>query len=73
MNHRQGTIIGHDVKDLVFDIGVLVSAPTQVILAELGIRGLLRLAGDRLNGFRPIDGFLRTGNGSETRGAGDLS
>lgn len=60
LDHNQCTVVGHDVEGLGFDIGVLVGLPAQIILGEDSVRGLLSLLGDRLDGIRAIDGFLRT-------------
>lgn len=67
LDHHQRAIISHNIVCLSLYIGVLVGTPPQVVLGELGVRGILSLLlGDRLDGFRAIYRFLRARNGGQT-------
>jgi hypothetical protein len=65
LHHDQIATVGHDIKGLSLNIGILISAPPQVVLGQLGIGGLLGLLGDRLNGLGAIDGLLSARNTCE--------
>lgn len=69
--HDQSAVIGHDIESLGFDIGVLVSPPTQVILCHFGITsslGLLSNGLDRIGAILWLLGASNTGQtGDRTR------
>lgn len=62
LHHHHSAIVGHHVEGLSLNIGILIGTPPQVVLGQLGIRGLLSLLGDRLNGLGAIDGLLSARN-----------
>jgi hypothetical protein len=43
LDHHQRAIISHNIVRLSLYIGVLVGTPPQVVLSELGVRGILSL------------------------------
>lgn len=66
LGHDESAIIGHNIKCLRLDIGIVIGPPTEVLLGQFGIGGRLGLLGNRPNGFGAIDGFLSAGNGGKT-------
>lgn len=68
LDHNQGPIVGHDVKGLSLDIGILIRLPFQVLFRQLGVRSVRSLPGDRLDRLRAIDRLLRANGRRETVG-----
>ena len=68
LGHDQSAVVGHDGKGLGLDIGVLVGAPAQVVLVQLGIGSAFGLTGNGANGAGAVFGLLSANGVCETRG-----